>query len=777
MENRTDMVGMGLGTQSKQELLNRQELILQSLWAVFSYIIAAGNMLEGLSPFGVALVAACPQKLLIMCAIGTVGGSLFPAGVAMSMKYAAAVMIAAVARWTFFGGKLLRYSTAFAPLLAGLSLFFPSLAVALTGEVSISTVALSAAESVLAAGAAWFLARTVELLRQGFRLLRRSDAACATVSLCILLLSLSAFHLFGLSLGRIAACLAILCCSASAGEAAGTISGVSCGTAVALAHFPDLWTLGAYSISGLLGGVFSQVGKFGCCVAFVLSHGIFALLSHSPAEALPLLIEGAVASTIFMLLPMKYIQTLRTKAFRQLDHMDSRGMKELLLAHIEDATLALQDIAVTTKQVSEQLNQLKCGTVEEVYQAAIDAVCRKCSRNVRCWQAEFGDSMNCFNHFTEPLRKNGALTEEDFIYPLAAQCKKKDKLLDIINSRYEAFVEKEGLRRKAVQVRSVVTDQFEGMAQMLQGFGEEVLQISSCDSRLSQKLQAYLNGSVLDVETVNCYRSGENILFIQLLLPEQKLARVGKGEELAEELSELCGCDLDYPEIICTQGKARLTFREMAAYYMDFARSQHVCEGSGVCGDSCDSFTDRRSIAHMILSDGMGSGSGAAVDSSMTVSLLSRLIDASVAYDPALKIVNSALLVKSGEESLATIDIAAVDLYSGQVRFYKAGAAPTFIRRGQRTGYVDSTSLPVGILSAVEFEKSTLKLSAGDLIVMVSDGATNNGTDWIRHTIDRFDEADGLQSLCDDLCTTARLKRSDCRDDDITVLAGILKKR
>jgi stage II sporulation protein E len=178
----------------------------------------------------------------------------------------------------------------------------------------------------------------------------------------------------------------------------------------------------------------------------------------------------------------------------------------------------------------------------------------------------------------------------------------------------------------------------------------------------------------------------------------------------------------------------------------------------------------------MLISDCMGSGSGAAVDSAITVDLLSRLIDANVAYDPALKIINSALLVKTGEESLATIDITAVDLYSGRADLYKAGAAPTFVRRHQRTGYVESISLPVGILNAVEFEKSSLQLSAGDMIVMVSDGATTSGLDWIRHTIDRFD-SDDLQSLCDDIAATARAKRSDNRDDDITVLAGILRKR
>ena len=103
MEQRTDMIGMGLGNKGRQEVLNHSELMVQILCCAFSYLISAGNMLEGLSPFGVALVAACPQKLLIACSIGAAGGSLFPAGVALSMKYAAGVMIAAVARMMLFG--------------------------------------------------------------------------------------------------------------------------------------------------------------------------------------------------------------------------------------------------------------------------------------------------------------------------------------------------------------------------------------------------------------------------------------------------------------------------------------------------------------------------------------------------------------------------------------------------------------------------------------------------------------------------------------------------
>lgn len=81
--------------------------------------------------------------------------------------------------------------------------------------------------------------------------------------------------------------------------------------------------------------------------------------------------------------------------------------------------------------------------------------------------------------------------------------------------------------------------------------------------------------------------------------------------------------------------------------------------------------------------------------------------------DAALKIVNSALLLKSGEETLATADVAAVDLFTGRAEFYKAGAAPTFLVKNGRAGYVQSDSLPAGILEGAAFEKSSLTLRRG----------------------------------------------------------------
>lgn len=104
-----------------------------------------------------------------------------------------------------------------------------------------------------------------------------------------------------------------------------------------------------------------------------------------------------------------------------------------------------------------------------------------------------------------------------------------------------------------------------------------------------------------------------------------------------------------------------------------------------------------------VLSDGMGSGGRAAVDGAMAVGLTSRLIKAGFGADSVLRLVNSALMVKSGDESLATLDVASVDLFTGRLESLKAGAAVSLLRSMGRVSRIEKASLPVGILAGRRF--------------------------------------------------------------------------
>ena len=154
--------------------------------------------------------------------------------------------------------------------------------------------------------------------------------------------------------------------------------------------------------------------------------------------------------------------------------------------------------------------------------------------------------------------------------------------------------------------------------------------------------------------------------------------------------------------------------------------------------------------------------------------IMEKLLKAGLGYDCSLKVVNSALLVKSGDESLATLDIVSIDLYSGKTDFMKAGAALSFIRKNNDMFRVETPSLPAGILPQIDFTYTEDDLSDGDIIVMVSDGATATGEEWIERIISSWEDR-SMQELADTIVDEACARRNDGHDDDITVIAMEIK--
>ena len=139
-------------------------------------------------------------------------------------------------------------------------------------------------------------------------------------------------------------------------------------------------------------------------------------------------------------------------------------------------------------------------------------------------------------------------------------------------------------------------------------------------------------------------------------------------------------------------------------------------------GDSYSFMEMKNGTALLALSDGMGSGERARRESEATVGLLEDFIDSGFDKELAVRMINSVLVLKSAEESFATLDICSIDLYTGEAEFIKIGAASTFLLRNGKVRVIRSSSLPIGMLNDVDLETSTHHLHHDDVIVMVTDG-------------------------------------------------------
>ncbi|OUM98969.1 MAG: hypothetical protein BAA04_00280 [Firmicutes bacterium ZCTH02-B6] len=182
-----------------------------------------------------------------------------------------------------------------------------------------------------------------------------------------------------------------------------------------------------------------------------------------------------------------------------------------------------------------------------------------------------------------------------------------------------------------------------------------------------------------------------------------------------------------------------------------------------------------------LLSDGMGTGPRAAAESEAAVAMLQRFLEAGFDLEFAVNTINSVLLLRSSDETYATLDACLVDLTDGTVQMLKVGAAPSFVRRGQEVEVVRAANLPVGILTRVDTEVVTRRLEAGDIVVMVTDGALaacrarGDREEALRRTVERVDPPDAQRVV--DLLSARLRSRANPAEDDITVVAFQLAER
>jgi len=193
---------------------------------------------------------------------------------------------------------------------------------------------------------------------------------------------------------------------------------------------------------------------------------------------------------------------------------------------------------------------------------------------------------------------------------------------------------------------------------------------------------------------------------------------------------------------------------------------------------SCRDLPDGKAM--LCLSDGMGSGRQAFLESQMATEMLEELLDAGFMPERAICMVNSLLVVQK-EQNPTTLDLVLVDLYSGQARFYKQGAVGTFIRRGRQVLQIQPGALPMGVECHAAPACAQLQLEDGDMIVMVTDGILDalEGEDKEAVFCEYLASTtkNNARELADEILQMVREKQTEGALDDRTVLtAGIWKK-
>lgn len=348
--------------------------------------------------------------------------------------------------------------------------------------------------------------------------------------------------------------------------------------------------------------------------------------------------------------------------------------------------------------------------------------------------------------------------------------RENERLKDTLSE--DEYICREIVLEKTNQIRMVASDQFFSISDMLDDLAMEFDEAEIFDSNASSRIRRLLGD--YDIYPINISVIEDKFGRMRVEILTDFSTDGLDNPTLCQEIGKICSRYFEKGRITHFKNESMLSFFERPNYKLSVGFSQHSAEGE-LCGDTVKIINDNKGHSTLIISDGMGKGSRAALDGAMGAGLLSKLINAGFGFDSALKVVNSALLVKSNDESLATLDIANIDLFTGKCELFKAGAPAGYIVKNGAVTKCELTSMPAGILRGIEFAKRTAVLSLDDMVVLMSDGITDLGDDWVKNVVLESYYMDA-QNAADYILASALEYTSGEKIDDMSVICARLER-
>ena len=739
-----------------------------------------------LSPFGAGFVAACGRGDIGFALAGVIIGYVLPGSGTDLLRYIATALAVAGIKWALAEFRQASGHPAFSPCAALAGVILTGVVVTTSAGAMLGfSLLLFAAEGMLAAAGAHFFAGGLRYIggigARNFNPHRSSPRKGDAVSMLVLVscaaISLCGITVAGFSPGNALVIAALLLAARGRGAVGGAVGGIAAGAVIALAT-GGFALAGITACAGLVAGLFAGLGgksgRIFSGISFMLVTGIGSI--GSGAVNVFFITEAMAGMIIASLIPSGRIEEILSLAGVADIGYDIRSAPSVnptgAWLRLSDAARALAGVSETMEAISGKLDGITRIPPETICRQAAREICHGCGHLSNCWGGERRTATESdFNSIPSILEKDGRLDGRNAPESVGKNCAKSGEMTDKINGMYSDYCARSGARRRLAQMRAVVADQLGGVGDLLTELAGETHAAETPDRGLCALAAEVFRDAGYAADSVVCAKSASGGLTVAAVISgrEKKSApRTAIPGELGGAMGILLGETRWERQ---PNGDIVAEYGEIPPLKVMCGAAQRTRGNERLCGDSYEMFL-AGGRAGLLISDGMGTGGRAAVDSAMTCSLLTRLLKAGFSTPGACKIVNASLLVKSDDESLSTVDCARVNLFTGEAEICKAGAAVSFLRQGGQVREVDIPSLPLGILRKTDLGILNLNLDPGDILVMASDGAAAHSERIISalRGYDGFAPKEFARFLADDAAA-----RND-EPDDVTVLVMMVEE-
>lgn len=572
---------------------------------------------------------------------------------------------------------------------------------------------------------------------------------------------------FGIYVGAFIAFFATLCVGRRKGMLYGCVTGLCLGLAFSPIYAP-LFILEA-AAAGVLWNISAlAAGVAGCVVGMI--WGVYVNGFSALSELLPALLCGAMvfgaADRLSLITANPELIKIKDTDKSALDALVKEQINKSDEACMKRLSSMFSDLAESFYNLSDRLRRPGALDLRRMCDGVFDKYCTNCPNREVCWGVEYSSTLEVLNRLTADLHMKARADISATPEYLQSRCQVLPQIISDINESCARLTEHALMCDRT----GVFALDYDGVSRILSEALESGREDYIIDESSAKSVGEVLRNLRFSYDGVIGYGGRRKSIAVKGL--DASRAKV-KISELREKLEEAVGIPLADPTFLPNGSRFDMTVssrRRFSAKQYSFSSAAVAKDGTAkVCGDTVNSFENSADYYYSLISDGMGAGKEAAFTSRICSMFLEKMLRANNRSETSIRLLNSFMSEKdSGAryECSATVDLLEFDLLGGRISVIKSGAAPSYVKRGDKCFKLQSKTVPLGIIETPDIQRIKFEIEPGDRIIMVSDGVTQSREDciWLSDVLDNCAELDG-ETLAKRIVDRARAEGS---DDDIT---------
>lgn len=793
-----------------KKLFTKQNIILYIITFMVSMVnISSDNVMFSITPFGIAIIAAALSSNMpvgIMYAISLIS-TFIKFGPNSLLTYILTTLV-------FFVTILIKrpkiQDEVNEQKRLGMHLFISTLIVQVVPMFFRSFILYELLTGVMLSISTYIFykifSNSITVIREvGIKKVFSIEEVIGTsLLLTIAFMALGDTAVFGYSVKNILSILLVLILGWKNGILVGATSGITIGVVLGIIGNSEPIMIASYAISGMIAGIFNKFGKIGVILGFIIGNVLLTYVANGNTVPVILIQEILIASLGLLAIPKGVqinIEDLVSKT-KMLPETTGKTLEEnketvykltSMSQTISDMAKSYQEAAATIVS-KEDLKEQELSN-EKIFIDELRINLEGLEENI-LYDDIYNDK-DILKDVFEYLLEEEIMIEKELVkifanhnnYIVGFEEKNKkveeevSKITKVINYSYRISKMNFIWKKKMDESKKNVSNQLEGVSEAISNLANEISKNPDEFEDKKQEILTLLEQKEIKIKDISIkkQKSGRFIVDIYADTCDNLDGTSCDIKKIGKILNKVFNDKFIIQDQQCglreNKQKCKFTYIMQDKLNIQIGVAKTTKADSPVSGDSNlqTKLDDGKYL--LALSDGMGSGPEARKSSKIAIKMLERLLEAGFDKDISIKLINSTLIANLEDDMYATLDIAILDLFKGNLEFIKNGACPTFVKRNKEIQILKSLSLPTGIVENADLTVYDYDLQPGDILVMCTDGIIESNTEyvnkelWVKYLLEDIQTNDA-QQIADLILSEAIDNNYGKQKDDMTVIVA-----